>query len=68
MKIYIIKHKGANTFGNLCAFGSRCRVENEFFYRGHYFFRYKDAKKYLKQGSSTPENYEIIPLKLPKKL
>jgi hypothetical protein len=50
MKIYIIKHKGANTFGNFCSF----------------FTKKKDAKLCLSHSVEFPKNYEIVPLEISK--
>ena len=65
MKIYIIKHKGANTFGNLCARYHRAKYGGTYVLRGHFYQRLKDAKLSLKHTTNYPEIYEIVALELP---
>lgn len=59
MKIYIIKHKGANTFQNLTLDFKVEFSNNEIIYAGRYFWRKKDAKTYLKTYA-YPEFYEVV--------
>ena len=48
MKIYFLKRAGKNWFGNFAA-DYDVQVGNKHFIAGLYFFRRKDAKKYLKR-------------------
>jgi hypothetical protein len=66
MKIYIIKHKGANTFGNLCARYHRAKYGGTYVLRGHFYQRLKDAKLSLKHTTNNPEIYEIVTLEISK--
>jgi hypothetical protein len=66
MKIYIIKHKGANTFGNFCATYHRAKYRETYVLRGSFYQRLKDAKLSLKNSTNYPEVYEIVALELPK--
>ena len=66
MKIYIIKHKGANSFGNLCAFYNRQEYGDDTIFTGTFFHRLKDAKLCLKHSTNYPEFFEIVALELPK--
>jgi len=66
MKIYIIKHKGANTFGNLCAFFSREQYGYKTIFTGSFFTKKKDAKLSLNHSVQFPKNYEILPLEISK--
>lgn len=47
MKLYLIKHKGKNWFGNLVGFGNEMTIGKDKFYTHFTFYRKKDAKKYL---------------------
>jgi hypothetical protein len=64
MRVYIIKHKGANYWGNY-----RHDTEITFpnnggtIYAGRYFFRKKDAKKYLGE-EKYKEFFEIVPFEM----
>jgi hypothetical protein len=64
MKIYIIKRKGANSFGNLCAFLGKELYGDETILVGSFFLKRKDAKLALKHCVQFPENYEILKLEL----
>jgi hypothetical protein len=66
MKIYIIKHKGANTFGNFCARYHRAKYGETYVLRGSFYQRLKDAKLSLKHTTNNPEIYEILPLEISK--
>jgi hypothetical protein len=66
MKIYIIKHKGANTFGNFCAFFSREQYGYKTIFKGSFFIKKKDAKLSLNHSVQFPKNYEIVPLEISK--
>ena len=66
MKIYIIKHKGANTFGNLCAFFSKEQYGYKTIFKGSFFTKKKDAKLSLTHSVQFPKNYEIVPLEISK--
>jgi hypothetical protein len=60
MKIYIFKHKGANSWRNLdLAYG----VETVKVWAGLYFFRLKDAKAYQQATGRT--HMEIVACELP---
>jgi hypothetical protein len=64
MKIYIIKHKGANTFGNFCARYHRAKYGETYVLRGHFYQRLKDAKLSLKHTTNNPEIHEIVPVEI----
>jgi hypothetical protein len=66
MKIYVIKNKGATIIQNFLGLGYEMTIgEKDSFYTGTFFFRKKDAKKYI--GSQTfPEYYEILAVELPR--
>jgi hypothetical protein len=66
MKIYIIKHKGANTFGNFCARYHRAKYGETYVLRGSFYQRLKDAKLSLKHTTNNPENHEILSLEISK--
>jgi hypothetical protein len=67
MKAWTIKHKGKTWIGNFVglahivsfADGYRC-------YSGLFFFRKKDAVKYLKSSCAYPELYEVVSLQIEK--
>lgn len=59
MRIYFVKHKGANTWQNInldreIVFSDLTKI-----YAGLMFFRKKDAKKYL-ASKSYSEFYEVV--------
>ncbi len=63
MKIYLIKYKGANWWGNFVTLSSKITIkyekEEKISWVGKYFFKKKDAKLYLKTFEYV-DNYEII--------
>jgi hypothetical protein len=66
MKIYIIKHKGANNFGNFLSFFSREQYGYKTIFKGSFFTKKKDAKLSLNHSVEFPKNYEIVPLEISK--
>jgi hypothetical protein len=66
MKIYIIKHKGADNFWNFLSFSSREQYGDEAVFKGAFFVNKKDAKLSLKHSVQFPKNYEIVPLEISK--
>lgn len=59
MKIYVIKHKGANKPYNLDLNETITFSDGGKIISGEYFWRFKDAKKMLRSYSS-PEFFEIV--------
>ena len=61
MKIYIIKHKGANTWANVfCGYSGQMEFNNgDIISYGYYFFRRKDAVRVLKTMKYS-EFYEVV--------
>ena len=66
MKIYIIKHKGANNFWNFLSFSSREQYGDEAVFKGAFFVNKNDAKLSLNHSVQFPKNYEILPLEISK--
>jgi hypothetical protein len=62
MKIYILKHKGANSWRNL-DLAYEVESVNVKFWAGMYFFRLKDAKAY--QRATVRTHMEIVACELP---
>jgi hypothetical protein len=63
MKIYVIKHKGKNTWGNLISNPDQIIVGDEKLWQGKFYFRLKDAKKIM-STFSYPEFFEIESVEL----
>lgn len=58
MRIFLLKHKGATTFWNICTFGS-VQINQKTLYISEAFLRKKDAKKYL-DSLEYGYYYEIV--------